>query len=321
MRISFSTGTATDTIAGTNGYGYATVCMIDSLRALGYEVNDNDKTADVQIAFNQPQNWNFHDGVYKIGYHPWESTQLLPGWADIMNECDEIWTPSPLIAEWYKTHGGITVPVHVYEHGLEHEWAPVRREPETHIKFLHVGAEAARKGGWDVVRLFRRAFPGRKDVKLTLKMINQKWQGVPSLGKVTYINARWPIRKMLQLFYSHDVYVYPSWGEGFGLTPLQAIGTGMPTITVPAWAPYNKFLDPDLNISAEMVKSPWLDIHPGYMLRPDVDEVIDRMRYAADNYDKVRDFATGQARAVHEYYDWNRITKETFTALENRLNS
>src|SRR5690606_37888916 len=120
MRISH--GTRIKSINATNGYGYATTNMIASLERLGYAVNQNDHTADVEIWSDQPHHWNFSPGPYKIGYHPWESTELLPGWAEIMNECDEIWTPSPVIADWYVRYAGIKVPVYVYEHGVDDIW-------------------------------------------------------------------------------------------------------------------------------------------------------------------------------------------------------
>lgn len=320
MKISF--GTRLNELAGinsANGYGYATQCMLKSLDNLGYQVSPNDASADVEIWFDQPHNWKFSPGTYKIGYHPWESTQLLPGWAEIMNQCDEIWTPSPLIAEWYKTYAGVTVPVYVYEHGVEHDWKPVKRQPEHTIKFLHVGGEATRKGGWDTVRAFRRAFPGRDDVSLTMKMVDSSWNQIPSLGRVNYINEKYSFEQMLDLYYYHDIFVYPSYGEGFGLNPLQAIATGMPTITVPGWAPYRKFLDPNLNISHKLVTSNWPKIHPGKVMRPSQDDLIDNMRYAADNYSEVRDLACINAFEVHKAYDWDEKTQEVFVDLERRI--
>lgn len=321
MKISFATPKSSDKIGGHNGYGYATLCILDSLQKLGYEVNDNDPTADVEFAFNQPRFWKFQSkDSYKIGYHPWESTQLIGGWAEIMNECDEIWTPSPLIADWYRRFAGVTVPVYVYEHGVEADWSPVKREPDHTIKFLHVGAEATRKGGWDTVRLFRRAFNGyRDDCTLTLKMIHSNWNQIPSLGKVKYINETYTKEQMHTLFNYHDVFVYPSWGEGFGLTPFQAMATGMPTILPPAWAPYKRFADPKLSVRVDLVKSPWQDIHPGMMLRPNADDVIDAMRYVADNYEQVRDFACSNAFDLHREYSWVDLTKKAFEDLESRL--
>lgn len=320
MRISFGTRIDPTGINGSNGYGYATNCMLDSLQRLGYHVEPNDSRADVEIWFDQPHHWKFSDGAYKIGYHPWESTQLLPGWADIMNQCDEIWTPSPLIADWYRQYCGITVPVYVYEHGIEHSWEPRKRQRQDIVRFLHVGAEATRKGGWDTVKAFRNAFQGRRDAELTLKMISSRWNGVPRLGKVNYINEKMNFTQLQDLFYSHDFYVYPSWGEGFGLTPLQAIATGMPAITLPGWAPYKRFLDPNLAIRHRTVTSPWPKIHPGKMLKPKMDDVVDKMRYAVKNYDACTQYAYSLTDEIHKQYDWDTITSRVFTDLETRLN-
>jgi glycosyltransferase involved in cell wall biosynthesis len=320
MKLSLGTrGKKLSSIRAHNGYGYATDCMIRSLQNLGYEIEANDATADVEIWFDQPQHWNHPKGTYKIGYLPWESTKLLPGWAEIMNTMDEIWTPSPLIADWFTRYAGINVPVYVYQHGVDHIWRPVRREPTNTIKFLHVGTEATRKGGWETVNVFRRAFPNRTDVTLTMKMVSSNWNGIPKLGRTTYINEVYSFSELQRLFYMHDVYAYPSFGEGFGLTPLQAIATGMPTITVPGWAPYAQFLDERLSLPSKLVASPWNEIHPGKILRPDFDVMVDRMRYAADNYDEVRDYACSTAGDVHKSYDWDTITKDVFEALEKRL--
>lgn len=321
MKLSLGTNLERlDNISGANGYGYATNCMVDSLQRLGYQIEANDASADVEIWFNQPHHWDFSPGTYKIGYHPWESTLLRDGWVDIMNECDEIWTPSPLIAHWYRRFSGITVPIYVYQHGVEHSWEPVRREPEDTIKFLHVGAEAARKGGWDTVAAFRRAFPHRTDVSLTMKMVNSRWLGLPSLGKVRYIDEKYDFPTLQKLFYDHHAYVYPSWGEGFGLTPLQAMATGMPTSTVSAWAPYSEFLDPELSLRSRVMPTRWPKTHPGKMLEPSMDDLIDAMRYIADNYEGASAFAMSQTNDIHKVYDWDTITQETFSALEGRLN-
>lgn len=320
MKISH--GTRFKKTSAHNGYGYATEGMLNSLQRLGYHVEQNDASADVEIWFDQPHHWKFSDGPYKIGYHPWESTQLLPGWADIMNQCDEIWTPSPLIADWYTRYAGVKVPVYVYEHGIDHIWNPDYREPpKDKINFLHVGAEATRKGGWDALRLFRKAFPHNNDVSLTLKMINANWNQIERVGKTNIINRKMNFDELQTLFYTHDVYVYPSYGEGFGLTPLQAIATGMPTITTPAWAPYARHLDPRLSVGSKMVRSTWPKIHPGHMLRPNFDEVVDRMRWAVDNYDDAYKTAMSKVDAIHREYDWDTITKKVFEDLEKRLNT
>jgi glycosyltransferase involved in cell wall biosynthesis len=188
------------------------------------------------------------------------------------------------------------------------------------MRFLHCGAEAARKGGFEVMRSFRKAFQNRDDdVELTLKMINPGWN-IPTIGRAVVVNRTLGLEQLVDLFQEHHAYVYPSWGEGFGLTPLQALATGMPTVTVPDWAPYAHHLDDNLKIKAKPHHTQWPVMHPGTMFSPSIDDMIDRMRWLADNYDEAADFAYAQTGPVHEEYDWLSLTKDAFDALQGRLN-
>jgi glycosyltransferase involved in cell wall biosynthesis len=315
MKISY--GTRIGNINDTNGYGYATVNMLRSLARLGYEVNTNDPTADVEIWFDQPHRWDFSSGPYRIGYHPWESTKMDPEWVEDMNQCDEIWTPSPIIADWYKRYTGIKPPVYVYEHGVDPIWRPEDRTVDGTFKFLHSGAESLRKGGSETMAALRSAFPKNEDVSLTMKVISDGWN-LPSFGRVNVIYRTLSLQDLIQLYHDHHVYVYPSWGEGFGLTPLQAMATGMPTITVPAWAPYATFLDPNLCVDSELVDSPW-SLHPGKMLRPDFDSLVDAMRYSYHNYDEVVKRSQDIVPSLLNRYNWDNLTQTAFENLRGRL--
>lgn len=319
MRISH--GTRIKNIATHNGYGYATDRMASSLRRLGHTFEQNDPAAPVQIWFEQPHHWKWNDSdQYRIGYHPWESTKLKDDWVERMNQCHEIWTPSPLIAEWYEADG-VKPPIYVYEHGVDHEiWTPKKRSVSDTFNFLHVGGEAVRKGGNHTVRAFIKAFPDRDDVKLIMKQIPPAGFKVgPRQGKITDIFGRYDIEQMVDLFHNSHAYIYPSRGEGFGLTPLQAMATGMPTITLPAWAPYKHHLDPNLSLPSTLRASPHAEVHPGKMFYPLIDDIVDRMRWVVDNYDAASDFAMNQVPAITDEYDWDKMTKKTFDALEKRL--
>ena len=324
--LKISHGTRFDSQSQSDGYGYATFNMLNSLQRLGYEVNPNDKNADVEIWFDQPHHWNFSPNTYKIGYFPWESTQLLPpskstdflDWKDILNKCDEVWTPSPLIADWLRLHMNINKPVYVYEHGVDPVWKKEPRKIFDKMKFLHVGAEAARKGGIDTMKAFRAAFPTQKDVELNMKIMSKGWN-VGWINRVNIINERLSLDSLVKMFHDNHVYVYPSYGEGFGLTPLQAMRTGMPTITVPAWAPYARFLNPRLSVHASMIKSPWPQLHPGNVLKPDFTELVESLRYSYNHYDEVHTAAQAAVEEIAAHYDWDRLTQEAFENLEKRL--
>ena len=314
--IKLSQGTRVGKIKPTNGYGYATVNMYASLSRLGYQHSPNDPTADAEVWFDQPHHWDF-SANYKIGYHPWESSEIDPDWLEAMKKCDEVWTPSYLIAGWYRDWGLSNV--HVYEHGVDKIWTIADRPVEDKIKFLHMGGEAVRKGADITLDAFRAAFQGyRDDVELTLKMHNEGWN-IQRIGRVTILNSVLSESDLIKMFHDHHVFVYPSWGEGFGLNPLQAMATGMPTICTGAWAPYERLLDPALTIDSTLTDSPWPKIHPGKMFKPDFDDLVDKLRYAADNYEDCLNDAKPRAAAVKAEYDWDTLTHEAFSALENRL--
>jgi glycosyltransferase involved in cell wall biosynthesis len=332
MKISFNT--VVGNLNLNNGYGIAGYNMVLSLQKLGHQVPFADPTAPVEIAFCQPDysSWS-NDDAYHIQYTPWESNELPDGWVDAFNDnCDEVWTPSPLVAQWYK-EAGVVKPIFVYEHGIDHMWDQKRRRRGDKLRFLHVGEPAPRKGGQMAMEAFRDAFGDRDDVHLTIKAWNhsnvrvydkrthKSIQGLPHemYNNVTTVYNDMSEDEMVNLFRRHDALIYPGWGEGFGLIPLQALATGMPTICTEAWAPYNRFLLPELSVSSTLVDSPWPSVHTGKMFKPDFDDVVKAIRAVDDNYDRLAGRAYRNSFDVHREYDWVELTKNSFDRIVKKF--
>lgn len=320
MKISFNTDPGN---FNTNvGYGHAGFQIVQALQRLGHEVPWADESAPVELWFCQPEYWEFSGGAdqYKIGYWPWESTKLHDSWFYHVEKADELWTTSYWCKDVYEKELGR--PVRVYEHGIGHEWSKVHRLRGEKLKFLHVGEPAERKSGQMVVDAFVKEFAGVDDVHLTIKAHNMNTTrirdaygsiiGTPDTHRqMTLITDDYDDEQMIQLFQEHDVLVYPSWGEGFGFIPLQALATGMPTICTGAWAPYKSFLGP-LALDATLAPSPWEPWHTGQMYEPNAEHLQHLMRYSYDNWDTLRDQFYDQADAVHHRYDWDRLTERAF---------
>lgn len=319
MKISFHT--VKDNLDTTRGYGQAGINVIKSLQALGHKVPFDDASAPVQISFCPPQWYKFHEGQYRIGYTPWESTELPDGWLKKMNECDEVWATSEWVANVYEM-AGVKRPINVYHHGLDHRWAPKKREVGDVVKFLHMGEPALRKGGQMTVDAFRAEFGDRQDVHLTVKAYHQHFLRVWHNGEITtpdkaynnvsVITEQMHFDELLQLYYDHDVLLYPSYGEGFGFIPLQALGTGMPVISTHSWAPYEKYMR-ELSIGARRDRSIWA-LHPGDVLYPKYDDLKVVMRYITDKEELEHAHYVGFKRAegIHKEYDWVAKTEKAF---------
>jgi glycosyltransferase involved in cell wall biosynthesis len=318
MEISFYT--VDGNLDKTNGYGNSAFQLIRALQSQGYTVPFDDSEAPIQFSFCQPNHYKFHEGQYKIGYTPWESTELPDGWLERMNACDEIWATSEWVAGVYK-RAGVKVPITVVHHGLDPKWAPFKRESGEVTNFFHHGEPALRKGGQMTLDAFRQAFGDREDVHLTFKANSQHylraWHDgkfmLPNYNNVTIITELYFENELVELYKTMDVMVYPTYGEGFGLIPLQALGTGMPVIGTYKWAPYQHYID--LKVGANEDRSAW-PVHPGNVLFPDFQDLKFMMRQFMSDKERWTRNAFLSAPAVHAEFNWATIAKEVGNRLE-----
>lgn len=324
MNISFHT--IKSNIDKTRGYGTVGYNLIRSLQSLGYTVPFNDSNSNVQLSLNMPPFYQFHDHQFKIGYTPWESTALPPGWLDKMNQCDEVWATSDWVKQVY-LDCGVEKPVFVYPHGIEKKWQPIQREVKDVVRFLHVGEPALRKGGQMAVDAFREAFGDSEDVHLTVKAYYQHhllaWREDGHLddmnkvyNNVTIIRENLTGPQMTQLYADHHIMIYPSYGEGFGFIPLQALATGMPVLTTGEWAPYRKYLG-GYEIPGRWDRSVW-SIHPGNVLYPDYDHLVNMIIKAKLHVEHDLNDFYAQAPGIIDDFDWLKLTETTFNALWER---
>lgn len=309
------------------GYGTGAYHIIKSLQTLGHAVQYDWAQAPVQISFCNPYQYRFNDGQYKIGYTPWESTTVPEPWLEHMNGCDEIWATSDWVANVYD-FAGVKPPIHVYEHGVDPIWQPVERKPSGVVKFLHIGEPALRKGGQMALDAFREAFGDREDVHLTMKYYYQnhlRFYQPGGFGRVdngtfnnvTFLGDNLQKAELLKLYADHDVMVYPSYGEGFGFIPLQALATGMPVISTTGWAPYKKFIPP-LDIPARMDRSIW-SVHPGNVFYPDYQSLVRLYKFAVKNIDEFSVSYYEQAPKVHAEYNWLDSTERAWSHVVERF--
>lgn len=303
------------------GYGVAGYNIVKSLQALGHQVPFASTTAPVQLNFTQPYYYSFNKPQYQIGYTPWESTKLMDGWLDAMNQCDEVWSASDLMIKWFKAQG-VTRPLYVYEHGISHDWAPRERKVGDQIRFLHVGEPAPRKCGQMVVDAFAELFGNDPNYHLTLKsngyQTTRVYKGTGMLftpdeyySNVDIITKVLDPQDLIDLHYDHDVLIYPSWGEGFGFIPIQAAASGMPVVMNRSWAPYRRLVTGP-SIKDRLVASRWPDTHPGNMLEPDKESLKEALVKITQKIEHYESQAFELAHQIHKEYDWQSVTQRAF---------
>ena len=310
------------------GYGEASYHIINSLSKQGVECLIKSPDAPIGISFCQPQDYTFSPNQYRIGYTPWESTELMPKWSkSIEDNLDELWTTSQWCKDIFSKH--TDKPIFIYEHGIEDTWLPEKRTRDKYrpFRFLHIGEPAYRKDAQMVVDAFISLYGNNPAYELVIKcssinttrVLNAKTgevRGSPdgAYSNIKIIESYLSVEQMNGLYDLCDVFVYPSWGEGFGFNPLQAMAKGIPTICTESWASYARYITCPLK--SELVPSPWPTLHPGNMYKADFDQLMFYMKDLTQNYDKYSDLAYKNSFLIHKDYNWTKVTNPAVQRLK-----
>lgn len=299
------------------GYGHATFKILSTLPKLDYTVV-RDRKADIEITFAHPQFYKFYgERSYKIGYTAWESTSLKPKWDEYLEQIDELWVPNQFCKDVFTEY--FSGPIKVFGHGIDDVWQPAKRTVDDKITFIHFGAPAYRKNLYDTFNAFMENFAGNKNVELIIKAYGGSAipYNEPNVKVVTE-NLMYP--EMSKLMSNAHCFIYPTWGEGFGLLPLQALATGMPVISTTKWMDYSNFLLPEHRINSYLDYSLWQDIHPGKMYRPDYEDVVNKMKNFVDNSPQdVCDVYYDRASEVHNQWNWKKKVGDHFSLVKKEF--
>lgn len=314
------------------GFGNASHYIFENLKKFGINPRVRDKNAKIGISFCQPQDYRFAKNQFRIGYTPWESTNFYIGWSRIMSSCNEIWATSEWVADIYKNK--LNVPIFVYEHGIDEKWSPKKKIKNSgeKIRFLHIGEPADRKDAQMVVNVFADLYGNNPKYELIIKCSGRNNTKIyDSTGKIVLghpsafynnikiIDTMLSTDQMFDLYRLADVFVYPSWGEGFGFNPFQAMGMGIPTICTAGWASYKKYIT--MPLDSQWDNSPWQGVHPGLMLRPDKNQLKEYMIDVVKNYEKYAQIAYKNSFIIHDKWDWKKVTEPAAKRLQNIYNS
>lgn len=328
---------------GVFGYAYGYDNIVKHFNQFTYrgkqlEVVDNDPSAQIQMFYMEPEWHNpvtgqdfrqpgfkkHHDHQYKINGTYLEATRAWDWWIPTMKTFDEIWVGNQFSADAV-VNSGINVPTYVFELGIDDMWKPFKRGNRDKIRFLHVDSGSPRKRADLVEEAFLKLFKNNKDVELTLKYHNSDGYSVMDLFNAKEVQPN--IKKifktltqeeMVELYHQHDILVYPTEGEGFGLIPLQALATGMPTISTSKWCTYEKYLGDNI-IESTLGKTQHSGYHTGDVIIPSFESTVELMRKAVDDFDSQCDYYYKQAPKVIKEYNWQSQCDKMLKSLIKRV--
>jgi glycosyltransferase involved in cell wall biosynthesis len=143
-----------------------------------------------------------------------------------MNQADLLLVPcrhNRTVFRW----AGVRRPIRVVPLAMgEAHRAPVPPRPDEPFRFLWVGQANVRKGWHLVGAAFVAAFPDRPSVELVMKTIPSTGAAdgfTTAGGRVRVIAEAYTDAQMADLYRTAHAFVFPSYGEGWGLPVLEAM--------------------------------------------------------------------------------------------------
>ena len=326
MKISF-TGDAVRYMDHNTGYGQASQQIFKSFKELGIDCGFELEGADIEICFSSPEvHYWLEKNSYKIAYSAWESTDITKQAKSVMMQADEIWATSPWVQNVF-SYIFPDKPVFCYKHGIEERFKPTKRKgKKTPFTFFHIGEPSSRKDAQMLTEAFIELFGEDPNYRLVMKASGMNTVKVlePLTGhlispsvyykNIISITNFLTNEQIVGLYNLCDVFVYPTWGEGFGFQPLEALAMGTPVISTAEWADYKKYIP--FKIDSILSPNPWTKVHQGFMLKPIKESLKEQMLLSVKTYDEVVKDTFKNSFIIHEKYNWLEVTKPAVARLE-----
>jgi alpha-maltose-1-phosphate synthase len=186
-------------------------------------------------------------------------------------------------------HGIPRERVVVNPYGVDLERFHVRdRDFDRPLRFLFVGSIGARKGVPLLAEAWRKLAPAGAELWMVGSASPTTLQKLPLLPRMKVFGAV-PQAELAALMQQCDVFVFPSYFEGFGLVLLEAMACGLPVITTSSTA------GPDLVTEGE---NGWV-IEPG-----DLEGLTAIMSWCLEHRERIAEMGW-QARLAAERFTWS----------------
>ena len=194
---------------------------------------------------------------------------------------------------------------------------PIPVENDDVFTFVHYDSLNVRKGFMEIVEAFDKEFKHSEPVRLILKTIKETSR-IPIVKSeypnIEVIRGNVPEVELWIMLCRANCMVYPSRGEGFGITPLEAMATGLPAI-VPNAHGISEYFNKDYMIEVKVdhmepgLYNKFKGQDVGDMVVVSVEDLRKQMRYAYNHQREMKELGKKASEYVKKY-TYKRTAKQ-----------
>ncbi len=293
------------------------------------------KQADVAICHGFPSSFPaIQNHKFRVGYTMFETDKLPEGHNDwtgefdtaaeaINSQLDLLFVPCQHNVQMMKDNG-VKIPIEVSPNGVHPANFPIMDRPKREtFTFLMMATLTLRKNPGLVISAFAQLFKDNPNVRLVLKTQSgthghMEFHG---MGNIEIIDELVDAKRMQQILFDADCFVFPSRGEGFGMPPIEAMATGLPTILADntgmkdyADDRYNYTVRFSTKSPAQRYPKAWGNV--GNWYESDFEDLKAKMLYVYEHQDEAREKGRLSADFVRENFSYEVVASKFIAGIE-----
>jgi glycosyltransferase involved in cell wall biosynthesis len=290
------------------GYYHIFLEFSKGLTKLGATItHDPEEDVDIDLYICPPAVYE-RRRYASVLYTMWENVHIDRNHLEGFKEATQVVVPSQFCFDLFRPESKCEMSI--VPLGIGEEFTFKKRKPKGKFRWLFVGSSNFRKGT-DVIHDVWKHLLSNQTMELYIKTTGDETieQGIFQMDSNVIVDTRRVDQSdLVDIYHSADAFLFPTSGEGFGLTLAEAMSTGLPCICT-EYSGHLDFTDKD------SVYYIGLD-HGGERLAANAADLAREMKHLVTDYRKALLKGRKASRAVSRL-TWDSSCRGVYKVLRN----